>query len=429
MIKPRTILFVLFLGIAVSLLGSAPLHAKDNDLVYKLKPGAKGKLCIGCHATFQDKMTKPFVHTPLKNGECNGCHNPHTSKHGKMLAAANKEICMSCHADIVPAGAKSTHKVVAEGECMKCHDPHSAANKSNLTAAGNQLCFGCHKEMGEAAGKMKFKHSPVEKNCLTCHDPHASGKFGSLLKNDINPLCIGCHKTDKPLFIKKHMNSPVATAQCTGCHDPHGSNVAGLLYNNVHKPVINKMCNQCHEEATSPNALKTKKAGVELCRGCHNGMLNDTFGKNRIHWPLMGKEGCLSCHNPHAGKQKGMLKSSMQSLCGSCHADTMKRHEKNISKHAPVKDGQCTECHNPHASDNLFLTHKPADFDMCSASCHDWGKHSTHPIGEKFKDPRNKSTSLSCLSCHKSHGTEYKKMLTSPTTTELCVQCHDNFKR
>jgi hypothetical protein len=55
MIKPRTILFVLFLGIAVSLLGSAPLHAKDNDLVYKLKPGAKGKLCIGCHATFQDK--------------------------------------------------------------------------------------------------------------------------------------------------------------------------------------------------------------------------------------------------------------------------------------------------------------------------------------------------------------------------------------
>jgi predicted CXXCH cytochrome family protein len=283
--------------------------------------------------------------------------------------------------------------------------------------------------MGEAAGKMKYKHSPVEKSCLTCHDPHGSGKFPSLLKNDINPLCLGCHKTDKPIFIKKHMNYPVGTARCTGCHDPHGSNMPGILYNNVHKPVVNKMCNQCHEEAGSGNPLKTKKNGYELCRGCHNDMVNQTMGKSRIHWPLMGKQGCLACHNPHAGKQKGLLKDTMINLCGSCHQDTIKRQEKALGKHEPIMNGRCTDCHNPHASDNLFLTNKPADFDLCSAQCHDWGKHSTHPIGEKFKDPRNKSTPLGCLSCHRSHGTEYKKMLTAPTTTELCVQCHDNFKR
>ncbi|SNB47138.1 cytochrome c3 family protein [Geobacter sp. DSM 9736] len=425
-IRKRAVMLILA---AAGMFLVQPVHARDNDLVYKLKPGSKGKLCLGCHPTFQDTMARPFVHTPLKNGECNGCHNPHTSNHGKMLAADVKLVCLTCHDTVIPAKAASTHKVVADGECMKCHDPHAAANKFNLLGAGNQLCFACHKEMGEAAGKMKFKHSPVAKSCLTCHDPHASGKFPYLLKNDINGLCIGCHKTDKPLFVKKHMNYPVASARCTGCHDPHGSNMPGILYNNVHKPIANKMCNQCHEEATSANPLKTKKSGSELCRGCHNDMVNVTFGKNRVHAPLIGKEGCLSCHNPHAGKQKGILKDSMQNLCGSCHQDTMKRQGKLMSKHEPVAGGRCTDCHNPHASDNVFLTVKPADFDMCSASCHDWGKHSTHPIGEKFKDPRNKSTSLSCLSCHKSHGTEYKKMLTAPTTTELCTQCHDNFKR
>lgn len=417
------------LGVASLFFMQPSLYAKDNDLVFKLKPGASGKLCLNCHTTFQEKIAKPFVHTPLKKGDCTGCHNPHTSSHGKLLAADASGICATCHQGIIPASARSVHKVVAEGTCMKCHDPHAASNKFNLLSAGNKLCLGCHKSMGETLPKVKFKHPPVEKDCLICHDPHASAKFKFLLKNDVTPLCIGCHKTDKPIFIKKHMNYPVATSRCTGCHDPHGSNVAGILYNNVHKPVANKMCNQCHEEATSVNPLKIKKEGYELCRGCHNEMINQTFGKNRIHWPLLGKEGCLSCHNPHAGKQKGILKDSMITLCGRCHADTIKRQEKSLSKHEPIAEGRCTDCHDPHASDNLFLTQKPADFELCASQCHDWGKHSTHPIGEKFKDPRNKSTSLGCLSCHRSHGTEYKKMLFFPTTTELCTQCHEQFKR
>jgi len=244
----------------------------------------------------------------------------------------------------------------------------------------------------------------------------------------VTALCLGCHKADKPLFIKKHMGYPVASSRCTGCHDPHGSNVAGILYDNVHKPVANRMCNQCHEEPTSATPLKTKKAGIDLCRGCHNDMFNTTFAKNRIHWPLMTQKGCLSCHNPHAGKQKGILRAPMAQLCGGCHADTMKRQQKIISKHEPVVEGRCTECHDPHASDFLFLTKKKADYDLC-VTCHDWGKHSTHPIGEKTRDPRNKNLGIGCASCHRSHGTEFKKMLYFPTTTEMCIQCHEQFKR
>src|SRR5512147_2316999 len=98
-------------------------QAQDNTQKFKLKPGASGKLCLNCHGNFQEKLKKSFVHTPLKKGDCTGCHNPHTSSHGKLLASDTQKICSSCHETMIPSGARSTHKVVVEGNCMKCHDP------------------------------------------------------------------------------------------------------------------------------------------------------------------------------------------------------------------------------------------------------------------------------------------------------------------
>jgi predicted CXXCH cytochrome family protein len=65
---------------------------------------------------------------------------------------------------------------------------------------------------------------------------------------------------------------------------------------------------------------------------------------------------------------------------------------------------------------------------MC-AQCHEWQTHSTHPIGEKFADPRNKNVTLQCLSCHRSHGTEYKHFIYYDTTNDLCIQCHTQYRR
>ena len=71
---------------------------------------------------------------------------------------------------------------------------------------------------------------------------------------------------------------------------------------------------------------------------------------------------------------------------------------------------------------------KPDIVETCG-KCHDWLKHSSHPMGEKFADPRNKNLRLQCLSCHRSHGTEYKHLIPYPVTTELCTKCHEKFKR
>ncbi|MDH4231990.1 MAG: cytochrome C [Nitrospirota bacterium] len=401
--------------------------AAQPDNKFKLKSGAKGKLCLNCHTAFQDKMKSTYLHTPVKGGECSGCHNPHSSSHGKLLDADTDKICFKCHGALVAGKARSIHKIAGEGQCVLCHDPHGSNNKNNLLTAGNELCFTCHSELGERVKKAQFKHSPVERGCISCHNPHASEKSDFLLETGMPDLCVKCHKTDTPSFKSRHMNYPVANARCTTCHTPHGSNKSGLLHENVHMPVANKMCNQCHDEPTSPTPFRTKREGFELCRGCHNEMVGEAFTKNRLHWPLVSREGCLSCHTPHGSLQKGLLNRKVSEICGKCHADTIARHEKAAVKHNPVKEGNCTYCHSPHASDNFLLLKQPV-IELCG-TCHEWQKHTTHPIGEKYIDPRNKNLNVQCLSCHRSHGTDYKNMIYFDPVSVMCTQCHKDFTR
>ena len=413
---------------------------------YRLKPGASGQACFGCHVEFADKLKSRFVHTPVKTGNCAGCHSPHTSNHGKLLAASPSAVCVTCHTTVIPAKAVSTHRVVMEGNCVTCHDPHASNNKANLLKAGNDLCVTCHQGLTDTIAKVKFQHVPVTSGCLNCHNPHASGSARHLLKTEVPSLCVQCHKPDTPRFTAQHLNYPVGKANCVSCHNPHGSSTAAILYDTVHPPVAAKRCNQCHGAPTAAEPFATRRAGFELCRGCHADMVNETFAKARVHWPLLDKTGCLSCHEPHAARQKKLLQVQAGALCGRCHKDTLAwqakltekaAQEKTASKikvdkgafvHDPVSQGQCTTCHTPHASDNGLLMRQASVVEGCGA-CHDWLKHNSHPMGDKTVDPRNKNLAVNCLSCHRSHGTGHRFMITSPGVTELCTQCHKQLKR
>ena len=415
---------LLAISAAVLLITSPPARAEEK---FRLKPGASGKICFTCHAAFEEKMKNPFVHTPVKKGDCTGCHNPHASSHGKLLSTGADKICAKCHKSMIPANARSVHADVASGNCTKCHDVHSSKNKANLLKAGNELCFGCHKTMGETLAKIKFRHNPVEKGCITCHNPHASASAEHLLIDSPLVLCLKCHKSDSPTFTRLHMNYPVAKGNCASCHDVHGSDKGALLYTNSHSPVANKLCNQCHEDPGSATPFKTKKKGFELCRGCHNDMVNDTLNRKNMHWPLLGKDGCMSCHAPHGSKEGKLIKGSLVSVCGKCHADTMERLAKSPAKHKPIQEGNCMACHEPHSSDFAYLGRKQS-IELCG-SCHNWKSHTSHPLGDDAIDKRNKNLRVECLSCHRSHGTEFKKLLPFKSSTDLCNECHKEHRR
>jgi DmsE family decaheme c-type cytochrome len=413
-------------SVAILLMGVAMPASSQED--YKLKPGARGKLCLDCHVTFEETMQLPSVHTPVKAGNCSDCHNPHASTHGQLLDDEPDRICASCHSDMAPEGAMSIHEPVLAGRCVDCHDPHAAQNPNTLKLADNELCNSCHADIASEVASVEFKHSPVERNCLGCHDAHASAGSPHLLKKEGAALCTGCHKPDREFFVRQHVNYPVAESNCTSCHNPHGSNSKGIMWASVHRPITARMCKQCHEEASSPDALNVKKEGVELCRGCHSEVANEIISRNRIHWPAVDQVACLNCHGPHATAEPQLLRASTKSLCASCHADTLEQFESSLVKHPPVDEGECSSCHEPHASNNLFLMTED-DLGVMCGTCHDYKEHSSHPLGEQVIDPRNRNLSVDCLSCHRAHASPFTSFGHFDTAADLCVQCHRDQKR
>ena len=422
-------LFGLFAALALGIIPAlSATPAPSSADRFHLKPGATGKVCLGCHADLAEAAALPVVHAPLKSGDCIACHNPHASSHGKLLDASGAALCARCHPTVAPAGAAHLHAPVAAGECARCHDPHASRNASLLRAVGNDTCASCHAAVAGHAAKAKFPHPPAAKNCLVCHDPHKgrSGEF--LLKKEVPELCTGCHTTSATEFVKRHVGYPVAKARCTSCHDPHGSDQAGGLWAKVHPPAANRMCAQCHLDATGPNPTGLRKTGSELCRSCHGEVLRQISTRSHVHLPVADRVACLNCHAPHASAQDALLRQPAKQLCGGCHAATIARQETSKTKHPPVEEGMCGSCHEVHASDHRFLLNDANVMELCGA-CHEWKNHSTHPIGEKAVDPRNPNLTVDCLSCHRSHGATHQGLAHFDRDSELCVQCHQGVRR
>lgn len=422
----RSELFIPLLAVLIFLAQATAADAGDNK--FNLKKGARGKNCLACHDSFEDILKQRFIHTPLQDWDCTGCHNPHAARHGKFLDADARNICLTCHDGFFPDTPVSTHKVAIDGTCVKCHDPHAAKYANNLRRSGKKLCFDCHKEMADKVAAAKYKHMPVQEGCLDCHDPHASAEGVSLLKANVPGLCLECHDSSGQLFQKQHGGFAMETARCTSCHDPHGSSQKGLLYDQLHVPFGKKMCKRCHENTTAEEPFKTKADGYKLCLGCHSNMVNSSLAKDKVHWPLLDGVGCLNCHTPHASSQEALLKRPVTEVCAQCHTDTVQRMETVEHKHSPVTEGMCTSCHDPHAANQTLLLNQESVIKVC-AECHDWQEHSTHPIGSDYTDPRNQNLSVNCLSCHRSHGTPNERMMHAPKQTEMCTTCHSAFRR
>ncbi len=396
---------------------------------HKLKPGGRGVVCLECHTDIEALLKKPVVHTPVREKNCVGCHNPHASEFDKLLSAKGSEVCTRCHADVVPAAAKSAHAPVRDQGCSECHVAHAGEHKNNLKEPPRALCGRCHATLVAAAEKARFQHKPVKSGgCAVCHDPHGSARAGHLLKDPVPALCAKCHATTNQTFVRKHLGYPVAKAECTSCHDPHGSDQKGILNQSVHPPMAKGMCGQCHQAASSDTPLATKRQGNELCRSCHLKVLDKIGAQNRQHSPVLAGKGCLNCHSPHASSGEHLVRGNMVVVCGNCHADTVARHERSPTAHPPVRDGKCTSCHSPHGGNDPLLFKQADTLELCGA-CHNWQKHATHPIGPDKRDPRNANLTLTCLSCHRAHGTEYAKLIPAPTVSALCTQCHTEYRR
>lgn len=86
----------------------------------------RDQLCQGCHP--KTVAEAPYVHSPVRNGECLVCHHPHTTESPHLLVKKAAEMCLQCHdADLL--STVEGHQNAARAECTTCHDPHRGSRE------------------------------------------------------------------------------------------------------------------------------------------------------------------------------------------------------------------------------------------------------------------------------------------------------------
>jgi predicted CXXCH cytochrome family protein len=152
--------------------GKLPKH-NDSPTRYKFELIEEvAEKCYSCHKKYE---TKRFIHYPVTDGECTGCHSPHGSEYKNILLIEGGSLCFDCHDEYL-VSKKYAHGPADSGGCIICHDPHSADYEVNLRERPPDLCFMCHKEKAEEFATAKVVHKPAVDSCTNCHNPHSAEK-------------------------------------------------------------------------------------------------------------------------------------------------------------------------------------------------------------------------------------------------------------
>ncbi len=405
----------------------APHHTKTEHLVRK----EGTDLCLGCHDEISLRLAMPTKHAPAMD-DCGTCHVPHFSKQTDLLADKESTLCLSCHTtEDINANKGFVHTPVADGDCTGCHNAHGSV-KPGLIVGRMQavathgvtimrppvlgdkiadLCYTCHETL-ETKFREGTMHTPViSGDCNACHSSHGSDHRG-FIKDQPAAVCGTCHELNKELS-DKHSGYSLADANCGDCHNPHSSKKPKLLRENDHPPFADKTCDACHSQ--NPDGTVQLVGDMNtMCGTCHD--LVQTAGAMAVpHAPFVGGQ-CNDCHMVHSSDFPKLLRDDGNKLCLTCHTD-MRDLQRAAVQHKPFGDGKCLDCHKPHASEFKALTTKPAAT-FC-ISCH-----------TDLKSKMDKglvhapAASGDCGKCHVAHAGETKALLTKDKQ-DLCATCHN----
>jgi predicted CXXCH cytochrome family protein len=272
-------------------------------------------------------LVDAVVHSPVREGACTACHDD--PRDPKKLKAPEKELCLTCHK---PQGAELAfepgHMPFKDGECSGCHRPHSSAQRALLSDAPNALCAGCHDAAEAGLSKAHGGVTVFSGECAVCHRPHGSGLAKLLPKTGAHPpfsdgACAACH--DEPGKGGRAAPKAALAEVCCSCHD----GIRGQAERAVsHPPAMGGDCAGCHQ----PHASRTRKLlrakPADLCRSCHKDV--QPVGHPAVDHPSFkdgavakGRPGrsfdCTACHLPHGSPHKKLLTAEWGTLCESCH--------------------------------------------------------------------------------------------------------------
>jgi predicted CXXCH cytochrome family protein len=175
-------------------------------------------MCFPCHEDIKERTeTSTHKHGVIKEeGSCLLCHTPHASTVRYLLKDVPTKLCLTCHDkafgvtedDIIPAftdqieGKKFLHGPVADKDCSGCHKTHGSDYFRLLEKEyppmfyapfekeNYDLCFNCHEDslvLNEKTRNLTdFRNGDVNlhylhvnkkrrgRTCRACHQTHGS---------------------------------------------------------------------------------------------------------------------------------------------------------------------------------------------------------------------------------------------------------------
>jgi predicted CXXCH cytochrome family protein len=348
-----------------------PHESNNKYQLLKATSGAseKDNLCLTCHSTGVNVPAKGSRHAALDMG-CETCHVTHkTGKAGNVefdfhLTKAVPALCIDCH-DPKEADLQKAHQNQPFGtaDCLQCHDSHQSdvpklmarfmhppfANKQCETchapakdgkvvltqADAKSVCVMCHDEKAKQIESAKVQHPGAAGDCTDCHSPHAGRQPGLPKTNGVD-ICLGCHADQAELLNKKKVHhQAVVKDGCGTCHDPHGNDNAKLL----RVKDTNALCLECHGPDTqaqrddAQHLILLYGGEVKLSEPYHVKVLplradmGHPVEFHPVSGPVSKEKGaaqinCLTCHEPHAGAETGMLvkdQKNNMAFCSTCH--------------------------------------------------------------------------------------------------------------
>ena len=177
---PIRIRILLFLAVLASLCFSVPAQAIPPT-----------QLCLTgvCHPSIAEEK---YIHGPIGSGMCPLCHDEELGQpeglptgHPNIGLEPGVDKCLLCHEEIQALlNLGSIHTPVADGTCIECHDPHQGNNPHflkypPLMEGGKRVvaatCHACHEE-GDSDWYDDFHASESTLDCVVCHNAHASGE-------------------------------------------------------------------------------------------------------------------------------------------------------------------------------------------------------------------------------------------------------------
>jgi predicted CXXCH cytochrome family protein len=226
-------------------------HQPDADTLVQAHAGIpiKGTSCVSCHdphASTTKKLLRQVTHAPFADGSCEMCHMTETAT-PQVVRATGGKLCATCHQDYPKKGDAFVHQPVAQRDCNACHLSHAGDIDGLLVAEPKDLCTSCHKDLVARASQSKSAH-PVDAKqgaCLACHSAHSSSEPSMLISGPIR-TCLGCHETAShghPLGEGRLDPRDGKPITCVTCHDPHGTQFSYELRGDQSRG----LCVDCHD--------------------------------------------------------------------------------------------------------------------------------------------------------------------------------------